>query len=150
MKNKDTKFDDLMLINIFIFVDDACILMREWAEKHWISAGKPLEKPNRVPKITESEMMTILIFYHYSGFKCFEYYYKSMVINDLKNYFSNLPSYNYFIELMERVALPMMILAKLSCQNSEKTEIYYIDSKKIPICDNLRIAQNKVFRGLAQ
>ncbi|MBK7528861.1 MAG: hypothetical protein IPI59_15295 [Sphingobacteriales bacterium] len=73
-----------------------------------------------MPKISESEILTILIFYHYSGYKCFEYYYKALVLNDLKTYFPTAPSYNYFIELIERVALPMAILAKLTCQQAEK------------------------------
>ncbi|MBK6609487.1 MAG: hypothetical protein IPG29_00815 [Sphingobacteriales bacterium] len=86
-----------------------------------------------MPKISESEILTILIFYHYSGYKCFEYYYKALVLNDLKTYFPTAPSYNYFIELIERVALPMSILAKLTCQQAEKTGIYYIDAKALPV-----------------
>jgi hypothetical protein len=149
MKFKDTKFDESMLFQLFFFVDDACLLMQEWVAHHWLSEGKPSPKPRRVPKIAESEMITILIFYHYSGYKCFEYYYKSLVLKDLKTYFPRAPSYNYFIELIERVALPMLILAKLTCQQAEKTGLYYLDAKTLPVCDLLRAKQHKVFAQTA-
>ncbi|MBK6891366.1 MAG: IS982 family transposase [Sphingobacteriales bacterium] len=149
MKSKDTKFDVSMLFELFFFVDNACLLMQQWVAQHWLSEGKTMPRPRSVPKISESEILTILIFYHYSGYKCFEYYYKALVLNDLKTYFPTAPSYNYFIELIERVALPMAILAKLTCQQAEKTGIYYIDAKALPVCDMLRAKQHKVFAQTA-
>ena len=149
MKYKDTKFDEYQLLQLYIFVDDACLLMRAWATQHWVAEGIPSKPARRVPKISESEIMTILIFYHYSGYKCFEYYYKSLVLNDLKTYFPTAPSYHYFLALIERVSLPMMILAKLTCQQAEKTGLYYLDAKALPVCDGLREKQHKVFRESA-
>jgi len=143
MKYKDTKFDEIQLIQLFIFVDDACQLMQVWAAQHWLDAHRT--KPTRRPKISESEMITLLIFYHYSGYKCFEYYYKSLVLNDLRPYFPNAPSYTYFIELLERVSMPMLILAQLTCQQAEQTALYYVDSKTLPVCHPLRQKQHKVF-----
>ena len=32
----------------------------------------------------------------------------------------------------------------------EETEKYYVDSTKLPICDNLRIHSNKVFKDMAE
>ncbi|MBK6889708.1 MAG: hypothetical protein IPH02_07185 [Sphingobacteriales bacterium] len=73
-----------------------------------------------MPKISESEILDLIL--PLFG-KCFEYYYKALVLNDLKTYFPTAPSYNYFIELIERVALPMSILAKLTCQQAEKRNL---------------------------
>jgi hypothetical protein len=84
MKYKDSKFDELQLLQLFFFVDDACLLMRAWVEQHWLAKGEVVKKPNRIPKISESEMLTIIIFYHYSGYKCFEYYYNTKIILNLR------------------------------------------------------------------
>ncbi len=35
-------------------------------------------------------MLTIVIFYHYSGSKCFRYYYQDWVLAQLRSYFSTL------------------------------------------------------------
>jgi hypothetical protein len=43
----------------------------------------------------------------------------------------------------------MMILAQLTCQQAEKTGVYYVDSKILPVCHPLRAKQHKVFAGLA-
>jgi Transposase DDE domain len=150
MSCKDNKFDEYQLLSLFVFVDDACLFMRSWVEQHWLSTGKIITTPHRVPKISESEIITILIFYQYSGYKCFQYYYKSLVLNDLLPYFPSAPSYNRFIELIERVSLPMSILAQITCLQAEKTGIYYIDAKTLPVCHLLRQKQHKVFEGLAK
>ncbi len=35
------------------------------------------------------------------------------------------------------------------CKKFTKTGIYYIDSKKVPVCDNLRISSHRVFKEYA-
>ena len=148
MSCKDKKFDEYQLLSLFIFVDDACALMRCWAEQHWVSIGTRPTPPSRVPCISESEIITILIFYQYFGYKFFQYYYKLLVLNDLRSYFPTAPSYNRFVELIERVSLPMSLLAQITCLQAKRTGIYYIDAKTLP--DLLRQKQHKVFEGLAQ
>ena len=150
MDYKDSSFDEYQLLSLFIFVDDACALMRCWAEQHWLSTGTKQARPRRVPQISESEIIAILIFYQYSGYKCFQYYYKSLVLNDLLPYFPTAPSYNRFVELIERVSLPMSLLAQITCLQAEQTGIYYLDAKALPVCHLLRQKQHKVFEGLAQ
>lgn len=149
MYDKSSKFSEEMLIHIFIEVDDACNLMQEYVQSHWIGTEAAHSKPTRQPRLSPSETMTILIFYHYSGFKCFEYYYRRLVLQDLHSYFPEALSYNRFLELIPRVLLPLQIFAKMSCAKSEQTGIYYIDSKKLPVCHNKRIPNHKVFKDIA-
>ncbi len=99
MKNKDTKIDELMLYSIFIFADDACQVLQNYVQSHWLETkNKPFRKP-QAAALTESEIITILVYYHYSGYKNFEYYYRQFVLHDLKTYFPSVPSYTHFVSL---------------------------------------------------
>lgn len=149
MNDKNIKFDQDQLIGIFYVVDEFCLHAQSYVSSHWIgSSSEPV--PTRLPALQASEIMTILIYYNYSGYKNFQYYYQRLVSTDLLTYFPKLCSYNRFLELIERVSLPMYILAKLLCNGSQKTGTYFIDSKKIVVSDNLRIRSHKVFKDLAQ
>lgn len=93
--------------------------------------------------------MTIVIFYHLSGYKCFKYYYKQCVLGELKSYFPGAVSYSRFIYLKKRVSLPLYCFIQCCCLG-KLTGIGYIDSTKLPVCDNRRIHNHKVFDGLAK
>lgn len=106
-------------------------------------------KPTREPQLSGSEMATILIFYHFSGMKCFEYYYKRMILGSLKSYFPKAVSYERFVALTPRV-MPFLALFMSLHRKGKETGIYYGDSKKLPVCHNRRIYQHEVFKDLAQ
>lgn len=150
MKNKDMLFDENLLIEIFIKADDLCKeieseVFSKVLEDKTIYGG--YQKP--CCKMSESEIMTLLIYYHYSGYKCFEYFYCQFVANELSSYFPKLLSYNRFTEVLFCVSLPLFIFAKVLCSLSLQTGISFIDSKKIVVCHNRRIHQHKVFKGRA-
>lgn len=143
-------FDVDKIIEIFCITDDFIQKFSEALERHSISNGSKLRKSKVPCRLSTSEIITILIFYHLSGFKNFKLYYTRLVANSLKEYFPDLVSYNRFIELIPRHLLPLFALAKMHCFLAKKTEIYYIDSKKLPVCDNRRIHSNRVFSGIAK
>lgn len=149
MKNKNKLFDENMLISIFLKADDLCKYLEKELINKWLSDGKNICDYKKKSNLFDSEIMTILIFYHYSGFKNFEYYYKQLLENELREYFPKLVSYTRFLELIETVALQMFIFSKSLCQEALKTGIYYIDSKKLVVCHNKRIRQHKVFKDKA-
>ncbi len=152
MNDKNIKFDEDQLIGIFYLVDEFCLQAQSYVSSHWVGSKSQSSShsPTRIPELSASEMMTILIYYNYSGYKNFQYYYQRLVSTDLLPYFPKLCSYNRFLELIERVSLPMYVLAKLLCAKSQKTGTYFIDSKKIVVSDNRRIHSHKVFKDLAK
>jgi Transposase DDE domain len=131
------------LIEIFIVCDDFCKELTRWQSQ------QPDYKPKRVSQLTDSEMMTIAIFYHYSGAKCFQYYYEYWVEGDLKTYFPKLISYERFVARMPQLGSALFLLSKWQCAQSERTGFYIADSKPLAVCDNHRIKANKVFAGIA-
>lgn len=149
MKNKDIKIDEDTLYQLFIFIDDACLGIKQHVESHWIANTGRIRRKPREAALSESEIITILVYYHYSGYKNFEYYYRQFVLEDLESYFPKAPSYSHFLTLESRVGIILLIIMHILCENAKKTGIYYIDSKKVPVCDNLRIKSHKVFRDYA-
>ena len=96
-----------------------------------------------------SEIMAILIFFHFNTFLNFKHYYLFYVKNHLQDLFPNQLSYNRFIEQESRVAVEMMLFIQLFCFG-RCTGISFIDSTCVPVCHNKRIKRNKVFNGYAE
>lgn len=107
--------------------------------------GTPSKRP---PTMSKSEVITIYLLFHASGFRCFKHYYVFYVQKHMTQEFPNTVSYNRFIELMQSVLLPMTMFAKTCCLGS-CTGISFIDSTPIQVCKRKRISRNKVFNGIA-
>ena len=130
------------LIEIFCSCDDFCLLLKKYQATQLPDGSQ--RRPTREPDMSESEMMCIAIFYHLSGFKCFEYYYRQLILGAWKSYFPKAVSYERFVALMPR-CIPLVFLYTILYRCGKQTGIYYADSKKLPVCDNRRIHQNRVF-----
>lgn len=63
--------------------------------------------------MSESEIMTIMIFYHFGTYRTFKNYYMYYVKGYLKRDFHTAVSYNRFVELMPRLSFKMMMFMKL-------------------------------------
>lgn len=133
----------LKLIEVFIVCDDFCNALTHWQTQQ----GQPVTC--RAGQLTDSEMLAITIFYHYSGAKCFEYYYRNCVEMQLGSYFPQLITYERFVARMPRLLPGLFVLLKWQCGQAKRTGFYIADSKPLAVCDNHRINSNKVFAGLA-
>ena len=96
-----------------------------------------------------SEVITIMIVFHFGGFRNMKHFYLYYVQKHRSHLFPNTVSYNRFLELMQNATFPMSIFLK-SCCMGEGTGISFIDSTPIRAGKNKRIKRNKVFAGLAQ
>lgn len=133
------------LIEIFIDCDDFCQVFSPLYQKTQLQ--KSIRFRN-TPRLSESEIMTILIFYHLSGMKCFKYYYNRIVRVLLKDEFPNLVSYNRFVELSHRTLIHLWVFLNTH-RTGEQIGFAYVDSKKLTVCHNRRIPRHKVFDGIA-
>lgn len=137
----------MQLTPIFCLVDDFCKNILPEFRKKLIGDGKKL----RVRKdcLSESEIITILIWFNLSGFKCFKHFYLSCFL-DLKSNFPRIPCYERFIILQKKSFIWMnLFLRFLTEKTSKKTDVYYIDSTFLEVCKNQRIYRHKTFKGLA-
>lgn len=131
------------ITDIFSIVDEFCKDFDKTTQPFLL--GKPSKRPSIMSK---SEVITIYLLFHLSGFRCFKHYYIFYVQKHMQNEFPNTVSYNRFLELMQSVLLPMTIFAKTCCLGN-CTGISFVDSTPIRICKNKRISRNKVFKGTA-
>ena len=96
-----------------------------------------------------SEVMTIQVLFHLSGFRTFKVFYLGYVCNYLQSEFPNTVSYNRMVELKGQSFMPLAIYLKV-CGLANCTGISFIDSTPLRVCDKRRINQHKVFKDLAQ
>src|SRR5690606_27312040 len=129
--------------DIFCLVDEFC---KEFDSKtQAFIIGKPSKRP---PVMTKSEVITICLLFHLSGFRCFKHFYMYYVQRHMKSEFPQTVSYNRFVELSQSVIMPMTIFLKTCCLG-QCTGISFVDSTPIRVCNNKRIKRNKVFKGIA-
>jgi hypothetical protein len=130
------------LVEIFIECDDFC----QKLHSHLLANDLHLEQ---VGTMAESEMMSIVIFYHHSGFKCFKYYYECIILGRLRSYFPAALSYSRFVNLMKKSQLSLFTFLAC-CRLAWATEGNFIDATKLVVCHNKRIKDHKVFKAFAK
>lgn len=132
------------ITELFCVLDDFCKEFKQSLEKALISSPKTKLKKSA---LSLSEVMTIVILFHKSGFRFFKYFYCQMVIPFWKSAFPKLLSYNRFIEIMPRCLQALTIF--FNQVKGKDTGISIIDSTKLVVCHNLRIKRHRMFKGLA-
>jgi hypothetical protein len=134
----------MSLLELYCHVDDFC---QEWAKQQ----AKVLTNRNgqrvREPGLSESEIMTIAIHFHQSGYRHFKDYYSDHVRMHLRGEFPQLVSYSRFVTLMQRVVVLLWAYAQTCC--GKCSGISFVDSTALRVCTNRRINRHKVFAGLA-
>ena len=135
------------ITEIFCIADDFCKEFEVEMEKMSLKADGKKHR-NRKTRMSEAEIMTILICFHFGSFRNFKHYYLFYVTVHLAHLFPDALSYNRFVELESRVSIQMMFFLQLCCFGN-CTGISFIDSTCIPVCHNKRISRNKVFKGYA-
>jgi hypothetical protein len=136
------------LISIFCEIDDFCKEFdKNLADHHLLAAPN---KGKRGPSccLSISEMMTIQILFQMMGYRNFKTFYTAFLGIYWKKYFPNLPSYQRFVELMNRSIFPLLLFAQL--KTGKKTGIYYIDSSCLPVSHIKRSKRHKVFDEIAE
>jgi len=132
------------LTTIFYHVDEFCKLFEKEFAIKVLSSGKNIR--NRKSSLNLSEVMTIVIYYQQSGYKTFKDYYTRNM--ELMSAFPNLTSYNRFVELQQKISIPLTIFTRLyALGNCDGTS--YIDSFSLSVSHQKRISSHKTFNGLA-
>ncbi|HCC70224.1 MAG TPA: IS982 family transposase [Bacteroidales bacterium] len=141
MKNLENE-----LIEIFCHVDDFNKTFIKELQTHQLTTGSRIRiKPCTM---SESEVMTIIIFFHLMRYRDFKHYYLFHVCEHMKVEFPHLVSYNRFTELSHSVLLPLAVFLKTQCLG-KCTGISFVDSTPLRACHIKREHSHKVLKGLA-
>ena len=117
--------------------------------KEYSLQDQKIKKRNRRSAMSESEVMTIMILFHYGAFKNLKHFYLGYVQRHMKDKFPVTVSYNRFVELQKKVNVPMAVFVKMMCLG-KCTGISFIDSTPIRACHIKREKQHKTFKNIAQ
>lgn len=134
--------------NLFVFIDDFYKAADLYISHHFISENQKSYNPTRIPTMTISEILTIVLLYQKSPCKNFKYFYQSY-LQLYKPEFPNLVSYERFVSLKPRTLGYLQMLLQWLISLSYKTGISFVDATGIAVCHNKRISGNKVFKEFA-
>jgi len=135
------------ITEIFVKIDDFYLEFESNIEDHLLKSGS--SQRIRKSNLSESEIMTICVGFHLGSFSNFKHYYLHYIQCHLKQEFPKTLSYNRFVEVQQKVLVPLLLYLKLY-GFGKCTGISFMDSTCLKVCHNKRISQHKVFKGIAQ
>ena len=135
----------MSLLKLFCNVDDFWqVFQTRWSGTMLTpGAGQRVRRP----RLSPSEIMTILIHFHQSHYRTFKAYCTEYVLIHCRSEFPALVSYNRFVELTPAVIVPLS--AYLQQRQGNCTGLALVDATAIKVCHNKRIPRHKVFAGIA-
>lgn len=136
----------MSLLTLFCHVDDFWKAFQPIWHEHLLKEGK--RQRIRSTQLSESEIMTIVIHFHQSGYRTFKGYYTRHVQKHLRGEFPALVSYERFVNLMPRIGMPLFVY--LHILMGRCTGISFVDSTPLKVCHNKRINGHRVFDGFAE
>lgn len=137
------------LVEIFCVIDDFCKQFENELSKYLLpNITTKKRKRRNDSQMKLSEIMTILVMFHYSHYRTFKDFYLNCILMIHKRDFPKAVSYNRFVELMPMTFMPFFVL--IAAVPGKETGKYFIDATKLPVCHNLRIPRHKVFKGFAK
>lgn len=94
------------VIEISCIADDFCQEYSSEVQKHQLVDNK---RRNRSCRLSDSEIITILVCFHFGTFHNFKHYYQFFIKQHLQEYFPTAVSYNRFVKIESRVAISMIV-----------------------------------------
>lgn len=134
------------ILPLFCDIDDFCLLFEPlWKRRLLADGACRRRKPGA---LSLSEVMTILVLFHLSGYRNFKAFYTEHVMRYLAGAFPRLVSYSRFVELQRDALVPLWCY--LHTRFGQCTGISFVDATTLSVCHNLRIPQHRVFRDCAK
>jgi len=137
------------LIEIYYYADEFCKEFDKTMEARQINEDTTKKRRKRLSRLNDAEVITILVAFHLGSYRNLKHFYTQHVQKNMKAEFPETVSYNRFVELQQKVLLPMTLFLRVMRAGSN-TGISFIDSTPIRVCKNKRIYNHKVFKGIAQ
>ena len=137
------------IITLFCEIDDFFLAYEKWQARHCLpKETSPPETRGRPRKLHPSEVMTLLIAFHESGYRTFKHFYQRHVCVYWCAEFPNLVSYSRFVQLKKEVLTVLTFY--LSVNLGTCSGISFVDSTRLRVCDNKRISSHRVFAAAAE
>ena len=113
------------IVEVFCEVDDFCkAFLPQW-QAFLIGTGGPAPRGPQ-PGLSPSEIITLLLVHHSSGFKHLKSFDHGFAEPLLRGSFPGMPCYEHFVALQKSVFVPLVFF--LHSHLGTRTGLYYIDS----------------------
>lgn len=136
------------ITEIFYAADEFCKEFEKAKKDRVLTENCSKKRRNRKFKMSDSEVITIMVLFHSMQCRHFKYFYINCVQKNLSSYFPETVSYNRFVELQKKTLMPLAVFLQVCCLG-ECTGISFIDSTPIRVCHIKRERQHRVFKDLA-
>ena len=133
------------ILTVFCQIDDFCNEFEPKFNRMLLSDGK--RQRNKPGAMRLSEVMTILVMFHLSGYRNLKTFYNGFVCQYWRAEFPQLSSYTRFVERQRDALIPLWCYLHLL--RGHCTGISFVDATTLKVCENLRIPRHKVFTGSA-
>ena len=133
----------MSIVSLFCEVDDFFLMYEAYQATHCLRSGKPRETRGRRRSLHPSEVMTLLIAFHQSGYRTLKHFYQRHVCVYWRSEFPQLVSYSRFVQLQQDV-LDLLVLYLSTCLGA-CGGTSFVDSTRLRVCDNKRISSHRVF-----
>jgi len=137
------------ITEIYFIIDEFFKNFDKVISDHSLNQKNDLKQRNRKFILSDSEVMTILVLFHYGQYKNLKHFYVEYVQKHMQKEFPNTVTYNRFVELQQKVLVPLAIFLK-TCALGTCTGVSFIDSTPLRVCHIKREKQHKTFNGIAQ
>lgn len=140
---------DAKVIEIFCEIDDFMLDYDAVVENAGIMASNKVRLRRRKFRMSDSEVMTIMVLFHLKSYRNLKEFYTTYVCRHMQDFFPDTVSYNRFVELQKRVIQPLAVYLKLRGLG-KCTGISFIDSTPLKVSHIKREKQHRVFKGIAE
>lgn len=138
---------DTNIVDLFCIIDDFSKEFDRQVPKKQISSKKKTR--NRAFKMSDAEVMTILILFHHSRYRDLKsFYLKYICVHQTEN-FPNKLSYNRFVERQAKVGVKFIAFLNMCCLGN-CSGVSIIDSTPLRACHFKRNKQNKTMKHFAK
>ncbi len=134
------------ILPLFCDIDDFCQFFEPRWKSRRLTTGE--RRRERAGYLCLSEVMTIIVLFHSSGYRNFKAYYTGHVMKHYAGAFPRMVSYQRFVELIPATLVPLC--GYLQTRKGQCSGICFIDSTSLRVCHNRRIHSHKVFAGCAR
>ena len=136
------------IIEIFCFLDEFCKYFEPELKKRAISTSGKLHR-NRPGRMSDSEIMTILVLFHTSRFRDLKSFYLGYICQHMRKEFPHVISYNRFVERQAKVGLHLLLFFRkrsvIETVNDELKSVCHIEHTRHRSIDNFA---SNLFAGL--
>ena len=136
------------IIEIFCFLDEFCKYFEPELKKRAISTSGKLHR-NRPGRMSDSEIMTILVLFHTSRFRDLKSFYLGYICQHMRKEFPHVISYNRFVERQAKVGLHLLLCFRkrsvIETVNDKLKNVCHIEHTRHQSIDNFA---SNLFAGL--